>query len=100
MEGGGVEFVIRIRLHKEILVQGKDQSGLPWRVQASYPGYGGCRYAAYDLDRNGYTDLIFLTANGGSGPAGVTMTVVAFDRQGRPVLGRQQGHSHWNMTGS
>lgn len=82
---------IRVRAHREILLQGRDRSGIPWRVQASYPGDGGCRFVAYDLDRNGYADLIFLTANGGSGPAGVTMTIVAFDRLGRPVP--------WQATG-
>lgn len=82
---------IRVRPHKEIIVQGRDRAGLPWRVQASYPGDGGCRFVAYDLDRNGYADLIFLTANGGSGPAGVAMTVVAFDRLGQPVP--------WQATG-
>lgn len=82
---------IRVRAHKEILVQGWDRPGGAWRVQANYPGDGGCRFVAYDVDRNGYADLIFLTANGGSGPAGVTMTVVAFDRLRRPVP--------WQATG-
>ncbi len=82
---------IRVRPHKEIFVRGHDRSGVGWRVQASYPGDGGCRFFAHDLDRNGYADLIVLTANGGSGPAGVTMTVVAFDRLGRPVP--------WQATG-
>lgn len=76
---------IRVRAHEEILIRGRDLAGAPWRVQANYPGDGGCRFFAHDLDRNGFLDLIFLTANGGSGPAGVTMTVLAFDRSGRPV---------------
>lgn len=76
---------IKVRAHEEILIQGTDLAGAPWRVQANYPGDGGCRFFAHDLDRNGFIDLVFLTANGGSGPAGVTMTVLAFDHSGRPV---------------
>jgi hypothetical protein len=83
---------MRVRRHKEIILRGHDRSGTQWRFDAGYPGDGGCRFLARDLDRNGYADLIFLTANGGSGPAGVTMTVVAFDGLGRPVP--------WQATGS
>jgi hypothetical protein len=60
-------------------------------VAANYVGDGGCRFFTHDLDRNGRPDLIFLTADGGSGPDGVTMTVIAFDRLGRPVP--------WQATG-
>lgn len=74
-----------VRPQKEILARGRDRSGLAWRVQAEYPGDGGCRFFIHDLDGNGAHDLIFLTANGGSGPAGVTMTILAFDRERRPV---------------
>lgn len=66
-------------------------TGLDWRVQSEYPGDGGCRLLIHDLDGNGVQDLIFLTANGGSGPAGLTMAIIAFDRARRPVP--------WQATG-
>lgn len=85
------EYQIRVRQFKDITIRGLDRSGHTWRVGASYAGDGGCRFYSVDLDGNGYRDLIFLTANMGSGAAGVTMTVIAFDQQRRPVPWRATG---------
>lgn len=81
----GTGWKISVRRKQEITIQGHSREGSPWRVKASYPGDGGCRFLAHDLDRNGYADIIVFTANGGSGPAGLTATIVAFDGSGRPV---------------
>ena len=85
------EYQIRVRQYKEITIRGRDRSGLTWQVGATYAGDGGCRFYSVDLDGNGYRDLIFLTANMGSGAAGVTMTIIAFDQQHRPVPWRRTG---------
>lgn len=81
----GPGWVIRVQRERQITIQSVGNQGSSWRVQASYPGDGGCRFLKHDLDRNGYADLIVLTANGGSGPAGLTATILAFDGSGRPV---------------
>jgi hypothetical protein len=53
---------------------------------------GACFWAFHDLDQNGFVDFILLSGNAGSGPEGLTVTIVTFDSEGRPIP--------WHATGA
>ena len=87
----GIE--IKMEPYASIFLQGRDRGRAVWRVVSEYAGGGGCRLYVYDLDRNGYQDLIFMTSNGGSGPNGITMIVITFDGMRRPIPWEATGRS-------
>ena len=82
---------IRVTAQTEITLDGKSRLGAAWSVRSSYPGDIPCRFYNYDLDKNGIADFIFVIPNAGSGPAGITLLVIAFDSNGRPIP--------WQATG-
>jgi hypothetical protein len=80
---GGID--ITVTAQQEITLKGRSRLGTAWSVNSSYPGDISCRFYSYDLDRNGINDFIFVIPNAGSGPAGITLLVIAFDSKGLPI---------------
>lgn len=75
-----------------IIIEGKDQKGDPWTFFTEYAGQGFSVWRA-DLDNDGREDIVLLGYTGGVGLAPTMhMTVLLFDKQGRPVPWSIEGY--------
>jgi len=80
----------------QLIIEGKDKSGKPWRFQKPYAGLG-TTFMLGDLDKNGHDDIILMQATGGCGLAPMyCMTILTFDKDQKPFVFEFFGYFNWD----
>ncbi|MCL6558418.1 MAG: hypothetical protein K6U74_06375 [Firmicutes bacterium] len=86
----GVDLSID-RNTSELLIHGENQTGSSWTANLPVTGLG-CEIFQADLDQNGQQDLIIYSPEiGDRGSYGTRLTIIFFDRKGKPFP--------WQATG-
>ena len=81
--------------NEEILVEGRDHSGRPWRVRVKTAGGIGYSVAWHaDLDDDAQQDLLFVHHDSRTGRCvdGSRLTTILFDSEGRPTPWEVEGY--------
>jgi hypothetical protein len=97
LSGEEVHFgtaTIRLDENRRLVIDGKDNGGLPWEVVASADWrWQGGEIFSCDLDHNGIQDLVFVgyTGANGSAPSSYLLTLM-FAGDGRPVPSEFDGY--------